>query len=101
MKNKDDNDEEIENHQKNIGSEIIKEELQRMRKNIIPALFAALIAVLACIVGCTYFIKSIIYSNSLSLIESAQLLFTSLWPALGIGFCGFVIFITCLFIEEN
>lgn len=84
---------------KNIRNEIIREQLHRMRKNLIPSLVFGIIAVFLCLVIGTYIIKSKIGSHSY--IESFQILSTSLLPMLGIGLIGFLTFIICLLFEDQ
>lgn len=94
MNNKENDFEDMES----IKSEIVKEQLQRIKQNIIPSLISAIIVVLLCIVIGTYMIKSIIGTQSF--IESVQILITSLLPMLTIGGAGFIVFIFLLFMEN-
>lgn len=83
---------------KNISNEIIVEQIQRMKQNLTPALIVSLIAIILCVVGGTYIMKSKIGSHSF--IESFHILSTSLLPMLTILFIGFLTFIICLLLED-
>lgn len=83
---------------KNIRNKIMREQLHRMRQNLIPSLVFGIIAVLLCLVSGSYIIKSKIESHSF--IESFQILSTSLLPMLAIGLIGFLTFIICLLLED-
>lgn len=83
---------------KNIRNEIMRKQLHRMRKNLIPSLVFGIIVVLLCLVSCSYIIKS--KTESDSFIESFHILSTSLLPMLTIGFIGFITFIICLLLED-
>lgn len=84
---------------KNIRNEITREQLHKIKQNLIPSLIFGIIAVLLCLFIGSYIIKSKIESNSF--IESFQILSTSLIPMLTIGFIGFLIFIICLLLEDS
>lgn len=84
---------------KYIRNEIVREQLHRMRKNIVPSLAWGIIVVLLCLVSGSYIIKS--KTGSDSFIESLHILSTSLLPMLTIGFIGFIVFTICLLLEDS
>lgn len=84
---------------KNLKNEIMNEQLNRMKRNLIPSLIAAIIAMLLCFVCLVYVFKAKLGLSSL--VGAMQMLCTSVMPMLGILIIGCIIFIICWVLEDN